>query len=80
MEDYCIGLARRGFVAATIDYRKGWDSSIPTEQVKAGYRVQQDANAALRFAVENADLVNIDTNWMFIGGQSAGSIGSFFTV
>jgi len=80
MEDYCIGLAQRGFVAATMNYRLGWDTSVPTEQVKAGYRVQQDANAALRYIVEHAASYDIDTDWMFIGGQSAGSIASLFTV
>ncbi len=79
MTNYCTQLAQKGFVAATMDYRKGWNTSIPTDQVKAGYRVQQDANAALRFIVENANVVDIDTSWIFIGGQSAGAIASFFT-
>jgi hypothetical protein len=40
----------------------------------AVYRAVQDASAALRFIVHNADKFNIDTNYIYIGGYSAGSI------
>ncbi len=76
MTNYCIEFAKRGFVAATISYRLGWDQSDPNDQVLASYRAHQDANAALRFVVNNANRVRIDTNWLFIGGSSAGSITS----
>lgn len=70
----CISFARRGYVAATINYRLGWDTSDPLNQIIAAYRAQQDAHAALRFLVENAGLVDVDTNWLFIGGRSAGAV------
>ena len=62
MTDYCIEFVKKGFVAATMDYRKGWDTSIPVDQVRAGYRVQQDVYAALRYIVEHAAVVDIDTS------------------
>jgi poly(3-hydroxybutyrate) depolymerase len=67
--------ARRGFVAVTIDYRLGRDCSGPDtlSYDKAVYRAVQDANAALRFMVSKADSLRIDTNWIFIGGGSAGA-------
>lgn len=70
----CKGFAQRGFVAATIDYRLGWNN-----QNYAIYRAQQDANAAMRYIVENADIYGIDINWMFLGGQSAGAVTSLNT-
>jgi predicted esterase len=33
----------------------------------------QDANAALRFLVAHADEYGIDTNWIFVAGESAGA-------
>lgn len=71
----CIEFAKRGFVAATIDYRLGFNCNLDIQsKEKAAYRAQQDANAALRFAVQNAKLLRIDTSWMFVGGGSAGSV------
>lgn len=80
----CRLLAKRGFVAATIDYRVGWMDRKKTwpeytaEERKnptgifAIYRAYQDARAALRYFVHNASLFGIDTNNIFIGGRSAG--------
>jgi len=67
--------ARRGFVAVTIDYRLGRDCFGPDglSYDKAVYRAVQDANAAMRFMVSKADSIRIDTNWIFIGGGSAGA-------
>jgi acetyl esterase/lipase len=67
--------ARRGFIAVTIDYRLGRDCNGPDSLSydKAVYRAMQDANAALRFMVSKADSIGLDTNWIFIGGSSAGS-------
>ncbi len=77
--DECKEFAKRGYVAATMNYRLGFDESSPAEVVKAVYRAQQDANAALRYFVENENTIRIDTSWMFIGGGSAGSITALFT-
>lgn len=73
IKDLCIHLAMRGFVCASINYRIGHDFS-EYGQYKARYRAIQDGLAALRFIVKNANAVRIDTNWIFVGGQSAGSL------
>lgn len=77
--DECKEFAKRGYVAATINYRLGYDQSSGLESAKAAYRAQQDANAALRYFIENANSIRVDTSWIFIGGSSAGSITSLFT-
>lgn len=70
----CIDFAQRGFVAMSINYRLGWDTSMPEDQILAIYRAQQDAQAAMRFMIDQASVYGIDTNWVFIGGSSAGAI------
>jgi len=75
----CREFAKRGFVAATIDYRLGLTGNCAVDSFsydKAVYRAIQDAKAALRFAVDNAATARIDTSWMFIGGGSAGAATS----
>jgi acetyl esterase/lipase len=67
----CMELARKGFVCASINYRLG-----DVAGGRAIYRAQQDAHAAMRWIVANADTFGIDTNWMFAGGQSAGAIAA----
>ncbi|XZF14305.1 T9SS type A sorting domain-containing protein [Chitinophagaceae bacterium MMS25-I14] len=42
----------------------------------AVYRAMQDAHAAMRFVTHYADQLHIDTRYMFIGGQSAGSVAA----
>jgi hypothetical protein len=73
IRDLCIHLAMRGFVCASVNYRLG-DAFTEYGQFKARYRAIQDGNAALRYVVNNANTVRIDTNWLFVGGQSAGSL------
>lgn len=73
IRDLSIHMARRGFVCASVNYRLGHDFS-EYGQYKARYRAIQDGLAAMRFVVNNANLVRIDTNWLFVGGQSAGSL------
>jgi predicted esterase len=73
IKDLCIHMARRGFVCATVNYRLGYDFT-EYGQYKARYRAIQDGHAALRYVVNNATAVRIDTNWLFVGGQSAGSL------
>ncbi len=77
---HCEEFAKRGYVAASLQYRLGWDTTgTLLDQLPAVYRAQQDANAAMRFIIEYADNYQIDTSWMFIGGQSAGSITALGT-
>jgi len=76
---HCEILADSGFVAVSINYRLGWRAGVGTcdgdtaSKRLAVYRAMQDANAALRFLVSKAGSYAIDTNWIFIGGGSAGS-------
>lgn len=76
IRDLCIHLAMRGFVCASVNYRLGYDFS-EYGQFKARYRAIQDGHAAMRYIVDKASTVRIDTNWLFIGGQSAGSLLAF---
>ena len=71
--DLCGHLALRGFVCASVNYRLGYDFT-EYGQYKARYRAIQDGHAAMRYAVNNANAVRIDTSWIFVGGQSAGSL------
>ncbi|MBK8298212.1 MAG: alpha/beta hydrolase fold domain-containing protein [Saprospiraceae bacterium] len=73
IKDLCIHLARRGFVCASVNYRLGYDFT-EYGQYKARYRAILDGHAAMRYAVNNANAVRIDTSWIFVGGQSAGSL------
>ncbi len=73
IKDLCIHMARRGFVCATVNYRLGYNFT-EYGQYKARYRAIQDGHAAMRHIVNNANAIRVDTNWMFVGGQSAGSL------
>lgn len=82
MTNYCVKLARAGYVAVSVDYRLGWDAiggggscngNIP--QLKyAMYRAIQDVNASIRFLVEKASDYRIDTSNIFLVGQSEGGM------
>ncbi|MCA0333433.1 MAG: carboxylesterase family protein [Bacteroidetes bacterium] len=79
LNNYCLEFAKRGYVAATIEYRLGWnrapdpcDGDASSMQM-AFYRSLQDVHAAIRYLVENAAVYGIDTNWIFAGGTSAGA-------
>lgn len=77
----CKILADSGFVAASINYRLGWNSG-GAQDCKADtaslntamYRGVQDVNAALRYLVAHANDYNIDANWIFLSGASAGAV------
>jgi poly(3-hydroxybutyrate) depolymerase len=73
IKDLCVHMARRGFVCASVNYRLGYDFT-EYGQYKARYRAIQDGHAAMRFVVNNGNAVRIDTSWLFVGGQSAGSL------
>ena len=86
----CMEYARRGFVAATITYRLGWNCPA-TDLIgvcvlcqgqnfnlkTATYVAAQDGRAALRYVNANAPTWNANPNWMFIGGESAGAITAY---
>lgn len=78
VSESCNRLAEAGFITATINYRLGWSdkscNGALNTLAEANYRGMQDANAALRFLVAHADEYGIDTNWIFVAGESAGAI------
>ena len=83
--------ASRGFVVFSIDYRlRGDMGTIPQEwidvttnidpaergQLLALYPAHRDAKTALRWIIANADSYHIDTDYITVGGGSAGAITS----
>ena len=83
--------ASRGFVVFSIDYRlRGDKGTIPQawidattnvdpaelDQLYAMYPAHRDAKAALRWIIANADNYHINTDYITVGGGSAGAITS----
>lgn len=79
-DTYSNNLAKAGYVVASIDYRLGWShagglcNGDANELKLAMYRAIQDGNAALRFLVNKASDYKIDTSFIFLAGQSEGSM------
>jgi acetyl esterase/lipase len=78
---WCDSLARNGFVAAAINYRKGFNPLISgidigprTGMLRASWRAIQDSRAAIRFFKHHAQSIGIDTTKMFLVGSSSGGI------
>ncbi len=75
MEAWCKRFAENGYAAASIDYRlmsaKNFSSK---ELIRTGYMAAQDVSAAVRFFKANSDKYRIDTNRIFLLGQSAGAV------
>lgn len=79
VDSLCVRFARRGYVVASIDYRLGsplslLDSAAATDVV---IKAISDGKAAIRYFVKDAATTNtykIDTNNIFIGGNSAGAV------
>jgi predicted esterase len=69
MREKCIAFAQRGFVAATINYRL----NFPPNNA-ARYQATQDLHAAIRYIVSNTAEFGVNTEWIFVGGRSSGSI------
>lgn len=80
--------ASRGWVFVSIDYRlKGDFGTVPNEwasfaatlpiefegSVNAMYPAQRDAKAALRWLISNKDVYQINTDYITVGGASAGA-------
>lgn len=68
----CDSFARKGYVTASIDYRKGFDPLDTESAERAVYRAVQDGKAAVRYFKQNASLYDIDTSNIFFAGMSAG--------
>ncbi len=75
----CFELSKRGFVAATINYRVGWNErreygkhrGDSWDLLRAWYNGVQDMNTAIQTLI--AQLPVIDANQVFVGGSSAGA-------
>jgi poly(3-hydroxybutyrate) depolymerase len=75
MVTFCTDLAKRGYVAASIDYRLGIESPKGvTTILEALLRGVQDTKAAVRFFRSKAAQYGIDTAQIFLEGSSAGSM------
>jgi hypothetical protein len=70
----CNNLVKKGYVVASLDYRKGLDRTNPRTLYTAVLRAVQDLNGFIRYVKANAGKLNIDTNRIFITGASAGGV------
>lgn len=70
--DWCTRFASMGYVAASVNYRLGYDGTSKQVQ-EAGYRAVQDVRAAIRYLIAQTDL-KIDKDLIFVAGTSAGAI------
>jgi len=80
IDSLCVRFAKRGYVTVSIDYRLSdivnflLDSSLAIDEVA---KAMSDGKAAIRYFVKDAATTNtykIDTNNIFIGGNSAGAV------
>ena len=75
MVEYCTRLAQHGYAAASIDYRllSLWNINA-TSLIRDAYMAAQDVSSAIRFFKYHCDEYRIDTEQVFLLGNSAGSI------
>ncbi len=80
METICTRMTKRGFVTASINYRltNGFNLLDSSAIIKEAIMAAQDGKAAVRYfrkdAAMNGNQYSIDTEQIFIGGNSAGAI------
>ncbi|MFN4082642.1 MAG: carboxylesterase family protein [Bacteroidia bacterium] len=81
MVNICTEMAKRGYVAASIQYRLGVNifsgNTLEKEFAQAVWRATQDGRAAIRWFKRNAIDTNtfgIDVDNIFTGGVSAGGV------
>ncbi len=72
----CRKMAMKGYAVATIDYRldPGFVLYNSNTNRRAMTDAMHDAKQAIRYFKANATLYKLDTNRIFIGGESAGAI------
>jgi hypothetical protein len=80
--EMCRQFARRGYVAASVDYRLGWNPLGTTQDIRTGtlllavYRAIQDARACVRYFKKSYSIdgnpYKIDTNRIILCGQGSG--------
>ena len=75
MQAYCTRLAQHGYAAASIDYRLISIMNLNfTSLIRDAYMAAQDVSSAIRFFKYHCDEYRIDTEQVFLLGNSAGSI------
>lgn len=74
MQLHAEEFAQRGYVAASIDYRKLRSISKSYSPQVAASAAQADAQVALDYLKQNAQKFRIDPSLAFVGGFSSGSI------
>ncbi|MDB5049186.1 MAG: hypothetical protein JWO30_2257 [Fibrobacteres bacterium] len=76
----CQNFAKRGFVCATSDYRKGNAGAVNVQNFCGPlFMSTQDTRAAIRYYKKNAALYGIDTSLIFVGGCSSGAYAALQT-
>lgn len=74
MKVWCYRLAKQGYVAASIDYRLLSVGRISgSNLIRAGYLATLDLLSAIHYFKIHCDQYHIDTNRIFLLGQSAGA-------
>lgn len=76
--EICTRFARMGYVAASADYRLGWNPNLAQEEarrltlINASYRGIQDVRSCIRYFKANAATYGIDTGKIILFGEGAG--------
>jgi hypothetical protein len=76
--EICTRFASMGYVAASADYRIGWNPNLVQEEarrltlINASYRGIQDLRSCIRFFKANGAAYGIDTGKIIIFGQGTG--------
>jgi hypothetical protein len=88
--EVCNRLAKMGYVAASVDYRLGWNPIAPTQDervftlINAAYRGVQDARTAIRFfkktVAEEGNPYAVDTTRVTLWGIGTGGYVSLNTL
>lgn len=83
---WCDSLAKRGYIAAAINYRIGFNPLISGTKIgprigmqRAAYRSIQDSRAAIRYFKHHYQKYNIDTTRINLIGSSSGGIIALHT-
>jgi len=81
MRAFCKSLARKGFVAASIDYRCMKLYRLSSKNlIRCGYMASQDLSAAIRYFKAHSEEYGIDTTAIFLLGNSAGSVAALHEI
>lgn len=82
--EICMRLAKKGYVAASVEYRLGWNPIGPSYQdrslgfVQAIYRAVQDGNTAIRFFrknyTEDGNPYGINPDKITVWGNGSGGV------